>query len=129
MGWGMGWQPEYDRWRGYNVPALCDHPECTTEIDRGLFFICEGCQLFFCALHLQYVALPGPEKLTEQRCERCAEGKPQWQPGPELNTWLRHVLTHDSWEQWRVENPGLAKRYQQDYDRNPVPDDRKAEQP
>jgi histidinol phosphatase-like PHP family hydrolase len=27
---------------GYGIPATCDHPDCTKEIDRGLDFCCGG---------------------------------------------------------------------------------------
>ncbi len=53
MGWSIG--SDGDRDIGYGVPAECDHPDCTAEIDRGLSYVCGGdpyggeygCGLFF----------------------------------------------------------------------------------
>jgi len=58
MGWGYG-QNEQGREIGYNVIATCDHPGCTAEIDRGVFYVCGGdhgggefgCGGYFCSDH------------------------------------------------------------------------------
>lgn len=48
---------------GYGVDATCDHHDCSTEIDRGLDYLCglkpdgwrdpseSGCGLYFCMDH------------------------------------------------------------------------------
>ena len=104
----MGYQVyEMDgRWAGYGVPAVCDWPDCTVEIDRGLGYKCEhghsdeegdgsdpefddfGCGLYFCTAHLYDTAKhDGIE------------------PKPDTREWIEWQLTDDSWEQWRTENP------------------------
>lgn len=68
MGWEIGYDDRWKRDIGYGVPAVCDHPGCNTEIDRGLSYVCGGepyggemgCGLFFCYEHLFY-AEPEPE--------------------------------------------------------------------
>jgi hypothetical protein len=70
MGWSIGYDEIWSRDVGYGVPAICDHPECNTAIDRGLSYVCggepfggeNGCGLFFC-----------PEHGGGSRCERCSE--------------------------------------------------------
>lgn len=97
------------RWAGYGVPAECDWPTCDVEIDRGLGYQCEdhgsfdsddeyvereGCELTFCGEHRHD---------TEQHAGIT--------PKAESSEWLEHVLTDDSWAQWRAENPDQAARY------------------
>lgn len=95
------------RWAGYGVPAVCDFPECATAIDRGLAYKCEeyseyefddvseeeveyvleGCGLFFCMNHLSHLDHGNAT------------------PKPDTAEWNDHLLTDESWEQWRDENP------------------------
>lgn len=92
-----------DRWAGYGVPAKCDHPDCDVEIDRGFAYLCGddpmddnpgehrdgecmGCGLYFCAAH----------RFGNH------EG---FDPKPDAQEWEHHVLTDESWAQWRDENP------------------------
>ena len=42
MGWSLGYDRNWKRDVGYGVPAICDDPECTEEIDRGLSYVCGG---------------------------------------------------------------------------------------
>ncbi len=91
------------RWAGYGVPAVCDSPECTTEIDRGFGYLCGddprddnpgehrgndcmGCGLYFCMKH----RYGNHEGIT---------------PKPDTQKWAEHVLKDKSWKQWRSENP------------------------
>jgi len=61
MGWGYGVEPS-GREIGYNVPAVCAHPECNEKIDRGLGCACGDthgahencCDEYFCEKHLIY---------------------------------------------------------------------------
>jgi hypothetical protein len=106
MGWSVGFDSRWNRWIGYGVPAYCDHPKCQKTIDRGLAYVCcdeepyggeRGCGLYFCEEH----ALAG-----SHRCPRCANGKPPYRhPKPEHPDWLRHVLTDESWAEWRGKHP------------------------
>ena len=128
----MGYQVYEDsktgRWSGYGVPAECDRPDCATKIDRGLAYRCEdhghwrpllgvvhsgqtgipipkievewvwveeeGCGLFFCPTHLPNLALHYGIL-----------------PKGESPEWLHYILTHESWAQWRKENPDKVKEY------------------
>lgn len=96
-----------ERWAGYGVPAVCDVADCTTEIDRGLAYKCEdytrydidaeteeeieseaeGCGLYFCGHHGDHEAHAGAT------------------PKPDTAEWNAHVLTDESWQHWRDENP------------------------
>ena len=40
MGWSLGFDDKWNRDIGYGVPAYCDHPKCSVEIDRGLAYVC-----------------------------------------------------------------------------------------
>ena len=59
MGWSLGFDDNWNRDIGYGVPAICDHPECNKEINRGLAHVCgdepyggdDGCGLYFCDEH------------------------------------------------------------------------------
>lgn len=104
MSWAVGFDGRWSRDIGYGVPAYCDHPECPSEIDRGLSYVCgaepyggeKGCGLYFCSSH-QYGG--------EQLCVRCQTGREPFTPTPDHPDWIRHKLTHESWQEWRTENP------------------------
>lgn len=98
MGYGLYW--EYGRWQGYGVPAYCDYPGCHEEVDRGLGYRHEEDQemppqVFCCAKHSN-TPLDSFEVESKEHPE-----------------WLRWVLTHDSWEQWRQENPETVREYRE----------------
>lgn len=107
MGWAIGIGKD-GRDIGYGVPALCDHPDCQTKIDRGLSFVCgmintdgedRGCGLHFCATHLLHSAKFG------QLCQRCwPKLKTSFMRKPDLFEWQFHKFTDPSWAQWREEN-------------------------
>lgn len=108
-----------ERWAGYGVPAICDLPGCSAEIDRGMGYRCEeytvyryfdadgeqctseddwedereeqaeGCGLHFCSDHLDHGHGHGDDVT----------------PKPDTYAWVDHMLTDDSWEGWRTENP------------------------
>ncbi len=107
MGWSIGYDGNWRRDVGYGVPAFCDHPGCSEEIDRGLAYVCgadpyggdKGCGLFFCGAH-------GGGFL----CERCADDKPSFEAKPDHPDWIRHKLTHESWEPWRAEHPDEVRK-------------------
>jgi hypothetical protein len=118
MGWAIGTDPTHRRHIGYGVPAKCEHPECDEDIDRGLSYACGGgvmedvpnCGLFFCGKHLVYVERDvDDEEHQGWVCQRCADGKPPFDPKPETPEWAKHVTTDPSWAEWRAENPDLAE--------------------
>ncbi len=98
MGYGVYWHK--GRWQGYGVPAYCDYKDCKEKIDRGL-----GCQnaedkengehnIFCCDKHES-------EPIEDFDIDYKKEH-------PE---WLNHVLNHESWKEWREENPEIVKIY------------------
>ena len=114
MSWAVGFDPNWKRDVGYGVPAECDHPECTEQIDRGLGFVCGGqpfggeygCGLYFCGEHLGYGAEDEDGNEVEGRfCERClvtGSGIP-FEPKPDTQEWTDWKMTDPSWAQWRAE--------------------------
>lgn len=98
MGWSLGYDNHWKRDIGYGVPAYCDHPGCTKEIDRGLNYVCGGdphggeygCGLYFCSEHL-FLSSRRP-----QRCARCKRGRKPFLPTSEHPTWVKWKLTEDS---------------------------------
>jgi hypothetical protein len=112
MGWAVGYDGNWDRDVGYGVPAICDHPDCGAEINRGLSYVCggdayggeKGCGLFFCEQHLWF----GPRNDDPFLCRRCLDGQPAFQPTPDTAEWTTWKLTDPSWAQWRAENGIVA---------------------
>jgi hypothetical protein len=105
MGWAVGYDSTWHRDIGYGVPAVCDHPGCSEEIDRGISHVCggepyggsEGCGLYFCGKHLVS---------PRHQCSQCAEGRLfTFAAKPDSKEWMRHKLTDESWSRWREENP------------------------
>lgn len=111
MGWSIGYDSDWQRDIGYGVPALCDHPKCSREIDRGLSYVCggepyggeRGCGLFFCESH----------RGVRNLCGRCQANQEAWPAKPDVPRWIEHKLTHESWERWRQENPGEVSEIRQ----------------
>lgn len=106
------------RFGGYGVPAICEHPGCNKEIDRGMAYACGGepfselgCDRYFCGKHLEYhefnTGYGSREGLSV--CKRCAQRKKPFPYKPEHPDWVNHILTHDSWAEWRKENPEKVK--------------------
>lgn len=110
------------RWGGYGVPAICEHPKCHKEIDRGVSFACggepfseHGCDRYFCGKHRHYKLWDWKNERwcrhrndceceTAEVCERCAKGKSPFPYKPEHPEWIAHLLTDESWEEWRKKN-------------------------
>jgi len=113
MGWSIGYDSNWKRDIGYGVPAVCDHPDCNHDIDRGLAYVCanqepyggdDGCGLYFCHEHL-----------SGGKCERCAlitddKYVKSFEAKPDVQKWIDWKLNHPSWQQWREENPDEVKR-------------------
>ena len=66
--------------RGYMVDDVCHYPGCEAKIDRGLAYLCYGCDLYFCEKHLSYEFCKHDEPLefdssfagrSSQACPRC----------------------------------------------------------
>lgn len=104
---------------GYSVEATCEHPGCTTTIDRGMGYACGGdagdqggcaCEGYFCGKHMYSVdTLPDTHARTELRqcvslCQQCTSqaafldwieeaehyrADPQFAPSPETLEVLR----------------------------------------
>ena len=114
MSWAVGSDRDRGRHIGYGVPAKCDHPDCDANIDRGLAYACGGgvtedvpnCGLFFCERHLSYTE--ADDESGERQgfvCERCLHDEPPFDASPDTDEWVQHVLTDESWAQFRAENP------------------------
>lgn len=122
MGYSIYYDSRRNRDLGYGVPAICDHPDCSEEIDRGLSYVCggepytggeHGCGLYFCSDHLQYhEAFDDPEdkECCCRVCERCAQIKSEFSPKPDTKYWMRWKMKHKSWKEWRDENPDEVEK-------------------
>ena len=115
------------RWGGYGVPAICEYPGCNEKINRGIPFACggepfseHGCDRYFCSKHLEYHYInENGEKCQHEEddcdcecvelCERCANGEPEFDYKPERPDWIKHLLIHESWKEWRKKNPEEVK--------------------
>lgn len=93
MGWAIGYDHQWNRFRGYEVPSECEHPDCDEDICRGVDSLCSICGLSFCYKHL----------LSDNLCSRCEEGEEPFEPKPETDQWIDWIATHESWQQWRDE--------------------------
>lgn len=107
MGYQVYWNGR--RWCGYGVPAYCDYRGCRNEIDRGVYYMCEamystgdagdqiihdeGCRDFFCDDHADH-----------------NEFHDYVEESPEHPEWVHHVLTDETWERWRQENPSKVQQ-------------------
>lgn len=104
-----------NRFGGYGVPSICDHPECDKEIDRGLSYCCGGnprsdefgCQQYFCEDHLTSIYMGDNGERAEHLdlCERCVNEQEPFPMKPDTREWMEHMLTDESWEDWRIANP------------------------
>lgn len=83
-----------ERWAGYGVPGVCDIPGCdeSLPLGRGMGSKCEaGCGMYFCGQHLG---------------ASCTHDGIL--PKPDTSEWVNHILTDETWEEWRMENPRLV---------------------
>lgn len=107
MGWAVGYDGNTRRFVGYGVPAICEHPDCTEEIDRGLACCCgdmhfDGCGRYFCGKHLYWNGQS--EDGPNWSCERCKLDQEPFPLKPDTEEWITHQMTDPSWAQWREEN-------------------------
>lgn len=136
MGYSVYFSDKNNRWQGYGVPAYCDHPDCNNVIDRGIGYVCcdnqnhsASCGGFYCELHRYQMVYEdeiqdmSDEELNglgidsrEERSQEddgiiCCTHKPI--ESKEHPDWLNHVLTDDSWDEWRNKNPEMTRKYQE----------------
>lgn len=128
MGWSIGYSEQHQRDIGYGVPAICDHPDCNAEIDRGVSHLCgfnsdtgDGCGLHFCSAHLSHrYVLPAEgedeDALDDDEgadrgplCDACANHQPTYPKKPDHPDWINWKLTDESWATWRAENPAAVE--------------------
>ncbi len=119
-----------NRWGGYGVPAICEHPDCKKEIDRGVSYACGeepfseyGCDRYFCEKHLHYTYFDSREEdgickheedcdcETKNVCERCKKREQSFDYKPEHPTWMKHLIKDKSWSRWRKENPETVEEF------------------
>lgn len=110
----------HDRWAGYGVPAECDMPDCSAEIDRGLAYKCEH--------HGHYVLMLDGSPIDYSRWDDEPDAEEEWvegkgcglyfcgehesptsahegvEPKPDTVEWVNHMLTDESWQEWRDQN-------------------------
>lgn len=119
MSWAVGGPDHNGRFIGYGVPAYCDHPGCSREIDRGLGYACGGgvmedvpnCGQFFCPDHLHYVERDDEDGERQgDVCDACRDDRPPFTPSAEHPDWIAHVSTDESWAEWRALFPERLAR-------------------
>lgn len=140
MSWEIGFHKEQQRHIGYSVFAICDHPNCTVEIDRGLAYMCcedpkpsASCEGFYCAEHrdnyvygdeiddmdddeLEAMGIDVESQAVFDAVENGDIVRCRHLPIPlnkESAYWLELVLADESWATWRDENPKKVTAYQE----------------
>jgi len=107
--WAIGYDEDWNRDIGFDVPATCDHADCTKAIHRGVEHVCgsepyggdSGCGLYFCEDHLtQQTPASGQEKI--ELCDRCVSGKEPFEPTPDSQEWTNYKQTSHYWAGWRT---------------------------
>jgi hypothetical protein len=114
---------------------VCEYPRCSKEIDRGFPYACGGepfselgCDRYFCSKHLYLNCfkcdgtsdhcdheISKKGKVTCEChcvfvCKRCGAGKEPYPYKPETKEWVKHLLTDESWKEWRKKNPQEVKK-------------------
>jgi len=131
------WYSVYEIWNnrfwGYWVSTICEHPDCNKEIDRWMSYACwwepfseKWCDRYFCEKHTNYVEFDSmwdmiKEESKEDKqgnecyplCERCAKNEEPFNYKPESKEWLEHIISDESWEIWREKNPKILKTYKE----------------
>ena len=105
-----------NRWGGYGVPTICEQPNCTEEIDRGISYACGGepfsewgCDRYFCSKHLFYHNFRNSDG-GNLYCYRCVKYKNPFPYKPERKEWVQFLLKDKSWANWREENQLEVKK-------------------
>lgn len=110
-----------ERWAGYGVPAICDFPTCETKIDRGMAYRCEEYTVY------RYFDEEGEQVSEEEHWDEEREEQEEGcemhfcdehsnhdthkdsTPKPDTAEWEAWMLTDESWEQWRSQNPDKVR--------------------
>ncbi|MBE3670940.1 hypothetical protein BOO25_18600 [Vibrio navarrensis] len=80
MSWANCGQDKSGRFIGYAIEAICDHPGCNKEINRGLSYVCGtmhgedeiSCDKYFCEEHKSnYVTFD--DGRGAHICDECAK--------------------------------------------------------
>jgi len=114
MYWAIGYDEHWNRDIGYDVPGICDHPNCTKTINRGVDHVCGGepyggesyCGLYFCAEHLEIN--PDAEEQPVPMCAQCASGNEPFEPTPDTSEWITYKETSIYWAGWRTYHQNKA---------------------
>ncbi len=97
MGYQVYW--ENGRWQGYGVPAYCDHVGCFEEIDRGI------------AYQHPDTEFVNPSIFTCEKHRYCSLEEFDINLLKEHPDWLNHILTDESWAEWRNLHPEAVEEY------------------
>ncbi len=111
--WAIGYDEHWNRDIGFDVPAICDHPDCEKAIHRGVEHVCgsepyggdSGCGLYFCEDHLELKTLDASKESTAL-CAQCSSGKEPFEPTPDTKEWVDYKETSHYWAGWRTYHQG-----------------------
>lgn len=115
MYWAIGYDENWNRDIGFDVPAICDHPDCNVSINRGIDHVCGGepyggdlhCGLYFCKDHLEMKqTTAGEEPLPV--CAQCSAGEAPFNPSSDTEEWLSYKQTSNYWAGWRTYHQNKA---------------------
>lgn len=119
------------RLAGYGVPAYCNYPGCSNEIDRGMSYACCGaihhdssCGGFYCSEHATpFIGEDELEDLDDEEVQAVLEGygleeAPLFgedglaylcsHPPIEFKEhpdWIKHISTDETWQKFREQKP------------------------
>lgn len=116
MYWAIGFDENWNRDVGFDVPSICDHPNCNNAINRGIDHVCGGepyggdshCGLYFCKDHLKLEAISTSGE-NKPVCEQCSAGKPPFRPTVDTKEWVTYKQTSNYWAGWRTYHQNKAK--------------------
>jgi len=108
--WAIGYDENWNRDIGFDVPATCDHPDCNKTIHRGVEHVCggepyggdAGCGLYFCENHLEKKVLETTGNEVTPVCAQCSSGKTPFEPTPDADEWINYKQTSHYWAGWRT---------------------------
>lgn len=109
MYWSIGYDEQWNRDIGFDVPGTCDHPDCKNDINRGMDYVCggepyggeSGCGLFFCDDHREVKTVAADEEAIPL-CSQCTAGKEPFKPTPDTEEWINYKQTSNYWAGWRT---------------------------
>ena len=115
MYWAIGYDENWNRDIGFDVPGTCDHPGCSAAINRGMDHVCGGepyggdsnCGLYFCKDHLEMKVVAAGEEPVPV-CAQCSSGKEPFEPTTDTEEWLTYKQTSNYWAGWRTYHQSKA---------------------